>query len=145
MRAAAARVVFGAAGRWATQPVTAPLTAMKSKAAAGSGTRTASGLPGSAKGAEGDDIELDGAMSAATVTTASRTSPRTVSGSASSVNSTTSRPSEPSTWALATPGIRRTGSSTTAAYSSPGGKGRAGEPLAEPPNPTTRPVVSATD
>ncbi len=49
--AAAARVVFGAAGKLTTQPVTAATIATASKAAAVSGTRTASGLPGSANGA----------------------------------------------------------------------------------------------
>src|SRR5246127_3684472 len=126
MRAAAARVVFGAAGSRLTQPVTAALTATRSIAAAVSGTRIANGLPGSANGAERGAAPEPNEMSAATETTVSRTSSKTVSLSASSESSTTNRPKDPSTWALAIPGIRRTGSSTAAAYSCQRGNGSNG-------------------
>src|ERR1700739_2353155 len=150
-----------------TQPVTAAPMATRSIPAACSGTRIANGLPGSANGAElGADPGPDEAMSAATEATASRTSSRTMSLAASSQSSTTNRPREPSTWALATPGILRTGSSTTAAYSCQQGNGNNGsrskctrcplcqrigavmpleDPLEELFIPSTRPVESAAD
>ena len=108
--AAAARVVFGAAGKLTTQPVTAATIATASKAAAVSGTRTASGLPGSANGA----IRICGSRPAANRSdaaefTTSRTVSSTTSASASSSSSTTRRPSAPSTCALATPATARTG------------------------------------
>lgn len=56
----------------------------------------------------------------------SHTSSSTVSLSAPSSSSTTSRPNAPSTCALATPGMRRTGSSTTAACSCQRGNGSNG-------------------
>ncbi|CAG6952007.1 hypothetical protein PICSAR164_00308 [Mycobacterium avium subsp. paratuberculosis] len=164
--AAAARVVCGAAGSRVTQPVTAAPMATRSSAAAVSGTRIASGLPGSANGADGGAASaLDQLMSAATEATVERTSSSTAASSASSASSTTSRPSEPSTCALATPGILRTGSSTAGAYSCQRGKGSsgsrsrctrrplcqrtggtiAGAPSAEPSNPMARPVVCAID
>ena len=126
-RAAAARVVFGAAGRLTTQPVTAATIATASKAAAVSGTRTASGLPGSANGA----IRICGSRpvanrSDAAVFTTSRTVSSTTSASASSSSSTTRRPREPSTCALATPATARTGPSTTAACSCQRGNGSSG-------------------
>ena len=74
----------------------------------------------------GSAVAPDKVKSAATAPTTSRTSSKTASGSASSSISNTSRPSEPSTWASATPGIRRTGSSTTAACSCQRGNGSSG-------------------
>ena len=126
-RAAAARVVLGAAGNLMTQPVTAAPIATASKAAAVSGTNTANGLPGSANGA----VRICGsrpaaARSAAAEFTTSRTVSRTSSASTPSSISTTNRPKAPSTWALATPGILRTGSSTTAACSCQRGNGSSG-------------------
>jgi len=163
MSAAAARVVCGAAGSRVTHPVTAAPTATRSIAAAVRGTRIARGLPGSANGAEsGADSDFDQVMSAATDATVDRTSSKTASWSASSESSTTNRPNEPSTWALATPGILRTGSSTAGAYSCQRGNGSNGSrsrctrcplcqrtggvmgaaaPSAELSNPIARPVV----
>lgn len=111
-------MVCGAAGSRATQPVTVAPIATRSIAAAVNGTRIAKGLPGSANGAEfGDDTDPARNMSAATAETTSRTSSTAMSLSTSGSSSTTSRPNEPSTWASATPGILRTGSSTMAACS----------------------------
>src|SRR6202012_1407278 len=122
---------------------------------------------GSANGAEsGADLVLVVRRSAVTAATTSATSSKTCSSSASSESSITNRPSEPSTCALATPGIRRTGSSTTAEYSCQLGNGSngsrsrctrrplcqrtgggtpSGEPLDEPFMPRTRPVECAID
>src|SRR5262249_8998706 len=85
------------------------------------------GLPGSANGAtSGADPDPASSKSAATAATTSRTSSKTTSLSACSSSSITSLPNEPSTWASATPGILRTGSSTTAACSCQRGNGSGG-------------------
>ncbi len=85
MSAAAARVVCGAAGSRATQPVTAALSATTSIAAAVSGTRTANGLPGSAKGAEsGAESDFVDIRSSARAATVDRTSAKTAVWSTSS-------------------------------------------------------------
>ncbi|CNU49581.1 Uncharacterised protein [Mycobacterium tuberculosis] len=160
-------MVCGAAGSRATQPVTVAPIATRSIAAAVNGTRIAKGLPGSANGAEfGDDTDPARNMSAATAETTSRTSSTAMSLSASGSSSTTSRPNEPSTWASATPGILRTGSSTMAACSCQRGNGSSGsrskctrrplrqrtggviplgDSLWEPRTPIARPVVCTTD
>lgn len=127
MSAAAARVVCGAAGSRVTHPVTAAPIATRSSAAAVRGTRIARGLPGSAKGADGVAAsDFDQVMSAAMDATVERTSSKTASWSVPSDSSTTNRPNAPSTCASATPGIRRTGSSTAGAYSPQRGNGSNG-------------------
>ncbi len=125
--AAAARALFGAMGSRVNKPVTAAPIATTSIAAAVIGTNIANGLPGSAKGAEsGCRSRPLAARSAAIGIDLSRTSSKTAPLSAPSSSSTTSRPNDPSMWALATPGILRIGSSTTAAYSCQRGNGSNG-------------------